>query len=101
MPLFVVQCTDHDDVLDKRLEVRPQHLNRLQALNDEGRLIIAGPMPKDADDLSQGFLSSIIIVDFDSREALDTWLADEPYLHAGVYREISVKPFIKALPKDE
>lgn len=100
MPLFVIQCTDNDNVLEKRLEVRPQHLARLVALDEQKRLIIAGPMPKDANDLSQGFYGSTIIADFDSREALDAWLSDEPYLHAGVYKDINVKPFIKALPKD-
>lgn len=100
MALFVVQCLDHDDVLDKRLQARPQHLARLEALAAQQRLIIAGPMPKDPNDLSQGFLGSTIIVDFESKQALDAWLADEPYLHAGVYKAVDVKPFIKALPKD-
>lgn len=101
MPLFVVQCTDHDNVLEKRMEVRPAHLERLNVLNEQGRLIVAGPMPKDASDTSKGFYGSTIIVDFASREALDEWLADEPYVHAGVYKSIDVKPFIKAFPKDE
>ena len=100
MALFVVQCLDHDDVLAKRLDARPQHLARLEALAAENRLIVAGPMPKDPTDLSQGFLGSTIIVDFDTREALDNWLKDEPYLAAGVYKSVDVKPFIKALPKD-
>lgn len=100
MALFVIQCLDHEDVLDKRLAARPQHLARLEALNAENRLLVAGPMPKDPTDLSQGFLGSTIIVDFDNREALDTWLAAEPYLAAGVYKSVDVKPFIKALPKD-
>ena len=100
MALFVVQCLDHDDVLDKRLDARPQHLARLEALAKANRLIVAGPMPKDPADLSQGFLGSTIIVDFANREELDAWLADEPYLAAGVYKSIDVKPFIKALPKD-
>lgn len=100
MALFVVQCLDHDDVLDKRLAARPEHLARLEALSSEGRVIVAGPMPKNPEDLSQGFLGSTIIVDFDSREALDLWLADEPYAKAGVYKSVDVKPFIKVFPKD-
>ena len=100
MALFVVQCLDHDDVLEKRLAARGQHLARLEALAAENRLIVAGPMPKNPDDLSEGFLGSTIIVDFPSRAALDEWLADEPYAHAGVYKHIDVKAFIKALPKD-
>ena len=100
MALFVIQSLDHDDVLDKRMAARPQHLARLEALASEGRLIVAGPMPKNPEDLSQGFLGSTIIVDFDSREALDAWVAAEPYLSAGVYKSVDIKPFIKALPKD-
>ncbi|TXJ08561.1 MAG: hypothetical protein E6Q25_05190 [Acinetobacter sp.] len=100
MPLFVVQCTDHDNILEQRLAARPQHLARLDDLYQQGRLVVAGPMPKDANDTGQGFYGSIIIVDFDSREALDAWLADEPYLHAGVYKSIDVKPFIQVFPKD-
>ncbi|OUY05799.1 YciI family protein [Acinetobacter populi] len=101
MPLFVVQCTDNDNILEKRMEVRPQHLKRLDVLKQQGRLIVAGPMPKDADDTSKGFYGSVIIVDFDSHDALDQWLADEPYVHAGVYKSVDVKPFIKVFPKDE
>ncbi len=100
MPLFVVQCTDHDNILEQRLAARPQHLERLQKLDDEGRLIVAGAMPKDPANPKAGFYGSTIIVDFDSREALDAWLADEPYLHAGVYKSIDVKPFIQVFPKD-
>ncbi len=100
MPLFVVQCTDHDNVLEKRLQARPAHLERLNSLLEQGRLVIAGPMPKDANDLTQGFWGSVIIVDFDSQNDLETWLADEPYLHAGVYKSVDIKPFIQALPKD-
>lgn len=99
MPLFVIQSLDHDNVLDKRMSARPEHLARLQALDAAGKLIVAGPMPIDADDTSKGFLGSTIIVDFDSREALDAWLADEPYAKAGVYKSVDVKPFIKALPQ--
>ena len=99
MPFFVVTCTDHEGTLEQRLAARPQHLARLTALNEQGRLITAGPMPKNPDDLSQGFIGSTLVVEFDSREALDVWLADEPYLAAGVYAHIEVKPFIKAFPQ--
>lgn len=101
MPYFVVQCTDNEDILEKRMAVRPQHLARLQALYEQGRVIAGGPMPKNPDDLSQGFYGSTIIVEFNSREALDEWLADEPYVHAGVYKSVEVKPFMKVFPKDE
>ncbi|BBF76469.1 MAG TPA: hypothetical protein DIT34_10285 [Acinetobacter ursingii] len=100
MPLFVVTCTDNDGTVEKRLAVRPQHLERLQKLDDEGRLIVAGAMPKDPTNPQAGFYGSTIIVDFDSREALDTWLKDEPFLLEGIYANIEVKPFNKAFPKE-
>ena len=99
MPLFVVTCTDQDGTVEKRLAVRPQHLARLEQLDAEGRLIVAGAMPKDPSNPQAGFYGSTIIVDFDSREALDTWLQDEPFLKEGVYSHIDVKPFNKAFPQ--
>ena len=99
MPLFVVTCTDQDGTVEKRLAVRPQHLARLEQLDTEGSLIVAGAMPKDPSNPQAGFYGSTIIVDFDSREALDTWLQDEPFLKEGVYAQIEVKPFNKAFPK--
>ncbi|MBK0065140.1 MULTISPECIES: YciI family protein [unclassified Acinetobacter] len=100
MPLFVVTCTDNDGTLEKRLAIRPQHIERLQKLDDEGRLIVAGAMPKDPTNPQAGFYGSTIIVDFDNREALDTWLKDEPFLLEGVYGKIEVKSFNKAFPKE-
>ena len=99
MPLFVVSCTDQEGTVEKRLAIRPQHLARLQKLDDEGRLIVAGAMPKEPGNPQAGFYGSTIIVDFDSREALDAWLADEPFLKEGVYAHIDVKPFNKAFPQ--
>ena len=99
MPLFVVSCTDREGTVEKRLAIRPQHLARLEQLNAEGRLIVAGAMPKDPANPQAGFYGSTIIVDFDSREALDAWLQDEPFLKEGVYSHIDVKPFNKAFPQ--
>ena len=99
MPLFVVSCTDQEGSLDKRLATRPEHIARLQQLDDEGRLIVAGAMPKYPSNPQAGFYGSTIIVDFDSREALDAWLAEEPFLREGVYAHIDVKPFNQAFPK--
>ncbi|HCM31345.1 MAG TPA: hypothetical protein DIC32_07075 [Acinetobacter radioresistens] len=99
MPLFVLSCTDHEGTVEKRLATRPQHIERLQKLNDEGRLIVAGAMPKDPADPQAGFYGSTMIVEFDSREALDVWLKEEPFLKAGVYAHIDVKPFNKAFPQ--
>ena len=99
MPLFVVSCTDHEGTVEKRLATRPQHIARLQKLNDEGRLIVAGAMQKDPSNPQAGFYGSTIIVDFETREALDTWLQEEPFLKEGVYSHIDVKPFNKAFPQ--
>ena len=99
MPLFVLSCTDRAGTLEKRLATRPAHLARLQQLDAEGRLIVAGAMPKDPSNPQAGFYGSTMIVDFDSREALDAWLQDEPFLKEGVYSHIDVKPFNKAFPQ--
>lgn len=99
MPLFVVSCTDQEGTVEKRLAIRPQHLARLQKLNDEGRLIVAGAMPKEPGNPQAGFYGSTIIVDFDSREALEEWLQEEPFLKEGVYAHIDIKPFNKAFPQ--
>ena len=99
MPLFVLSCTDREGTLEKRLATRPAHLARLQQLVAEGRLIVAGAMPKDPNNPQAGFYGSTMIVDFDSREALDAWLQDEPFLKEGVYSHIDVKPFNKAFPQ--
>ncbi|VCY86998.1 hypothetical protein BANRA_00471 [Acinetobacter baumannii] len=56
MPFFVVTCTDNDDVLEKRLEIRPEHIKRLEKLNNEGRLITAGALPKDPNNIKMGFM---------------------------------------------
>ena len=99
MPLFVLSCTDREGTLEKRLATRPAHLARLQQLDAEGRLIVAGAMSKDLSNPQAGFYGSTMIVDFDSREALDAWLQDEPFLKEGVYSHIDVKPFNKAFPQ--
>ena len=99
MALFVLTCTDREGTVEKRLATRPQHLARLEQLNAEGRLIVAGAMPKDPSNPQAGFYGSTIIVDFDSREALDAWIQDEPFLKEGIYESINVKPFNKAFPQ--
>lgn len=100
MAWFVLQCVDGEHVLDARQQQRPAHLARLEQLYAEGRVLAAGPLPKNPNDLSQGFDGSVMIVDFADRAALDAWLADEPYVQAGVYQSVTVKPFLKVFPKD-
>ncbi len=76
------------------------HLERLQALKSEGRLILAGPHPAvDSDDPGEaGFSGSLVIAEFNSQDAAQTWADDDPYVAAGVYANVVVKPFKKVLP---
>lgn len=100
MMLFVLLCTDAEGTVEQRLATRPAHIARLEQLNAEGRVLTAGAMPKERDNPQAGFYGSVMIVDFDSREQLDAWLAEEPFVKAGVYQHVEVRPFNKAFPKD-
>lgn len=95
--LYVIYAEDIADSLEKRLSVRPAHLARLQLLHDEGRLLTAGPMPAvDSNELgAAGFSGSTVIAEFESLEAAQSWANDDPYIAAGVYRQVSVKPYKK------
>lgn len=98
--LYVIIGEDVAGSLEKRLAARPAHLERLHALRDEGRLLIAGPNPSiDATDPgSAGFSGSVIIAEFGSLEAAQAWADADPYRAAGVYQQVTVKPFKKVLP---
>ena len=98
--LYVIMGEDIPGSLDQRLAARPEHLARLQALQAEGRLIIAGPCPAidSPDPGPAGFSGSIIIAEFASLAAAKTWADADPYVAAGVYEKVSVKPFKKVLP---
>ncbi|CAA6806099.1 MAG: YciL protein [uncultured Thiotrichaceae bacterium] len=98
--LYTIVAEDVEDSLDKRLAARPAHLDRLHKLRDEGRLIVAGPNPLvDSEDPgSAGFSGSVIIAEFDSLQTAQKWAEADPYLNAGVYKTVSVKPFKKVLP---
>ncbi|HDH1792075.1 TPA: YciI family protein [Klebsiella quasipneumoniae subsp. similipneumoniae] len=95
--LYVIYAEDIADSLEKRLSVRPAHLARLQLLHDEGRLLTAGPMPAvDSNEPgAAGFSGSTVIAEFESLEAAQAWANDDPYIAAGVYRHVSVKPYKK------
>ncbi|MEL1880665.1 YciI family protein [Klebsiella variicola] len=95
--LYVIYAEDIADSLEKRLSVRPAHLARLQLLHDEGRLLTAGPMPAvDSNEPgAAGFSGSTVIAEFESLEAAQSWTNDDPYIAAGVYRQVSVKPYKK------
>lgn len=97
MPLFAIIGHDVPNSSAKRAETRPAHIERLQALHAQNRLVIAGPTP--AEHGEPTMTGSLIVAHFDSLEHAKTWVNDEPYLLAGVYSHIDVKPFIQALPQ--
>nr|WP_154145087.1 YciI family protein [Raoultella sp. RIT712] len=93
--LYVIYAEDIADSLEKRMSVRPAHLARLQLLRDEGRLLTAGPMPAvDSNEPgAAGFTGSTVIAEFESLEVAKAWANDDPYNAAGVYQNVSVKPY--------
>lgn len=98
--LYAIIATDIDNSLEQRLATRPAHLQRLNDLLDEGRLILAGPHPAiDTKDPGEaGFTGSLIVAEFNDQEDAEAWAADDPYQYAGVYASVTVKPFKKVLP---
>jgi uncharacterized protein YciI len=101
MPLFyAIIAEDVPGSLEKRLAARPAHIARLNALKDEGRLLLAGPHPMiDSEDPGPaGFSGSLMIAEFASREAAIAWASEDPYALAGVYAKVTVKPFKRVLP---
>ncbi len=98
--LYAIIGTDGANSLEKRIQSRPAHLKRVQALQEAGRLIIAGPFPaiESNDPGPAGFTGSLIVAEFASLEDARNWANADPYLEAGVYRQVEVKPFKKVLP---
>ncbi len=98
--LYAIIAEDVSNSLEKRLAARPAHLERLNALLDQGRLILAGPHPAiDSEDPGNaGFSGSLVVAEFDDIEAAQSWANDDPYMHAGVYDKVTVKPFKKVFP---
>ncbi len=94
--LFSIVGTDHPNSLEKRQQVRQQHLARLHELSNENRLVLAGPNPNTDD--TPGFTGSIIIAEFESLEAAQTWANADPYIAAEVYAQVDIKPFKQVLP---
>ena len=94
---YVIFSQDVENSLEKRISVRPQHLERLQQLQNEGRLLTAGPMPAvDSDNPGEaGFTGSTVIADFNCLEEAQAWADSDPYVEAGVYHNVIVKPFKK------
>ena len=98
--LYAIIAEDVNNSLEKRLAARPAHLERLNTLLDQGRLILAGPHPAiDSEDPGQaGFSGSLVVAEFEDLEAAQSWANDDPYMHAGVYNKVTVKPFKKVFP---
>jgi uncharacterized protein len=98
--LYVIFGEDRPGTLDQRLAARPAHVERLQALQADGRLILAGPCPAidSPDPGPAGFSGSVIVAEFESLAAAQAWADADPYIVAGVYGKVTVKPFKKVLP---
>jgi uncharacterized protein YciI len=100
MMLYAIVGEDRPSSLTERLAARPAHVERLRALQDEGRLLLAGPFPAidSADPGPAGFSGSLIVAEFASLEAAQAWADADPYVAAQVYEKVTVKPFKKVLP---
>lgn len=98
--LYAITGLDHENSLENRLSVRPAHLERLTDLKNQGRLVLAGPFPAiDSNDPgTAGFNGSLIVAEFESLDEAKKWANADPYQAAGVYKEVTVKPFKKVLP---
>lgn len=98
--LYAINGEDVPDSLGRRLEVRAEHLARIKKLQEEGRLILAGPYPAidSLDPGPAGFSGSLIVAEFESLESAQSWAAEDPYVISGVYANVTVKPFKKVLP---
>lgn len=98
--LYAIIAEDHAGSLAARLSARPAHLERLHALQAEGRLVLAGPHPAidSPDPGSAGFTGSLIVAEFPDLAAAERWAGADPYVAAGVYAQVRVKPFKQAFP---
>ncbi len=97
---YLIYSEDNDNSLSKRLTVREQHISRLKALQDQGKLLVAGPCPAiDSNEPGDaGFTGSLIIAEFDNLSVAQQWADEDPYIAAGVYKKVTVKPYKKVLP---
>lgn len=98
--LYAVVAEDHPGSLERRLAARPAHLERLKALQEAGRLLLAGPFPAidSPDPGPAGFAGSLIVAEFASLAEAQAWADADPYAAAGVYARVTVRPFRKVLP---
>ncbi len=98
--LYAIVATDVANSLEKRLAARPAHLDRLNSMKAEGRIVLAGPMPAvdSIDPGTAGFTGSLIVAEFESLGDAQAWADADPYVAAGVYAGVVVKPFKQVLP---
>ena len=98
--LYAIISEDAPDSLALRLRTRPDHLARIETLQQQGRLVLAGPHPAidNIDPGPAGFTGSLVVAEFDSLAAAQTWADADPYLAVGVYAKVTVKPFKRVLP---
>ncbi len=97
---FVFYCEDKPDSLEQRLATREAHLANIKKLDEDGRILLAGPMPKQAggNPAEVGFDGSVIIADFDSQQEAENWISNDPYMAAGVFSKVTTRPFVKVFP---
>ena len=97
---YMIYAQDCENSLENRLKARPDHIARLKQLTNEGRLLVAGPTPAiDAEDPGPaGFTGSLVVAEFTSLEEAQAWADCDPYVAAGVYEKVTVKPYKKVLP---
>ncbi|MDH3621057.1 MAG: YciI family protein [Gammaproteobacteria bacterium] len=97
---YAIISEDIEGTLEKRLAARPDHVARLTTLRDEGRLLIAGPHPAvdSPEPGPAGFTGSLVVAEFDSLKDARTWADEDPYIAAGVYEKVTVKPYLRVLP---
>ncbi len=99
--LYAIFATDMANSLEQRMAARPAHLERLQSLQDQGRLILAGPTPAiDSPAPGEaGFTGSLVVAEFASLQEAQSWADADPYVAAGVYESVQVRPFLKVFPQ--
>ncbi len=98
--LFAIMAEDHENSLENRLAARPDHVKRLESLQADGRLVLAGPFPKVASETpgNFGFSGSLIVAEFETQDEATAWADEDPYVKAGVYRQVVIKPFKQVFP---
>lgn len=98
--LYFILADDAPDAAPRRAAARPAHLAYVQALQDEGRLVLAGPRPRlDCEDLSHGVRGSLIVAEFEDLEAAQAWAAGDPYAQAGVFAQTRIEPVLPVFPR--